>query len=228
MSRKTKLFEIVTIFPETVTPYLNASILGRAQNAGLIKIQAHDLRDWSLDRHRKVDDTPYGGGPGMVMGVGAFDRAASELVGNVRNRKKTRVVLTSASGKLFTQKEAKRLAKYDHLIFLCGRYEGVDERVANFVADEELSIGGYVLTGGELPAMVMVDAIARVVPGVIEKESLSRESHCKEGYKEFPQYTRPAVYNPFQTKKRRGRSQSAWKVPLVLLSGDHKKIEDWR
>ena len=112
---------------------------------------------------------------------------------------------------MFTQKEAKRLAKYDHLIFLCGRYEGVDERVANFVADEELSIGGYVLTGGELPAMVMVDAIARVVPGVIEKESLSRESHCKEGYKEFPQYTRPAVYNPFQTKKRRGRSQSAWK-----------------
>ena len=125
------------------------------------------------------------------------------------------MILTSASGKTFTQADAKRLAKYDQLIFLCGRYEGVDHRVEEHVADEAFSIGNYVLTGGELPALVMIDAIARMVPGVIEKESLERESHSEEGYREHPQYTKPPVY-----KK--------WRVPDVLLSGDHKKIEEWR
>ncbi|MBI5793748.1 tRNA (guanosine(37)-N1)-methyltransferase TrmD [Candidatus Uhrbacteria bacterium] len=207
---KKKQFDVITIFPEVVLPYVQASILGRAQKAKLIEIRAHQLRDFATDKHHKVDDTPYGGGPGMVMKVEVFERAVQAVKGV-----KARVVLTSASGKIFTQTDAKRLAKYDQLIFLCGRYEGVDQRVEDHVADEALSIGDYVLTGGELPAMVMIDAIARLIPGVIEKESLVRESHSDEGYREHPQYTKPPVY-----KK--------WKVPEVLLSGDHKKIEEWR
>ncbi len=214
---KMKQFEVITLFPEVVEPYVQASILGRAQKAKRIEVRAHQLRDWSVDKHHKVDDTPYGGGPGMVMKVDVFESAVRMVAAgfSLRRKKKTRVILTSASGKTFTQADARRLAKYDQLIFLCGRYEGVDQRVEDHVADEALSIGQYVLTGGELPALVMIDAIARLVPGVIEKESLTRESHSEEGYREHPQYTKPPVY-----KK--------WKVPEVLLSGDHKKIEEWR
>jgi len=215
LMKKKKQFDVITIFPEVVEPYVQASILGRAQKAKLIEIHAHQLRDWAEDKHHKVDDTPYGGGPGMVMKVEVFEKAVKAVEGVKVGRKKVRVILTSASGKTFTQADAKRLAKYDQLIFLCGRYEGVDHRVEEYVADEALSIGNYVLTGGELPALVMIDAIARMVPGVIEKESLARESHSEEGYREHPQYTKPPVY-----KK--------WKVPEVLLSGDHKKIEEWR
>jgi tRNA (guanine37-N1)-methyltransferase len=234
--KKIRRFDILTIFPETVTPYVQASILGRAQEAGLIEVKTHDLRVWSTDKHHKVDDTPYGGGPGMVMKVEPFERAVRELKGGgVRGegrgrreevRGKTRVILTSASGETFTQKDAKRLEKYDHLIFLCGRYEGVDHRVEEYVADEAFSIGEYVLTGGELPAMVMIDAIARLVPGVIEKDSLARESHSKKGYREHPQYTKPAVYSPGASG--RGKTIAQWEIPDVLLSGDHKKIEEWR
>ncbi|MFH1252993.1 MAG: tRNA (guanosine(37)-N1)-methyltransferase TrmD [Candidatus Uhrbacteria bacterium] len=217
--QKLRQFEVLTIFPEIITPYAEASILGRAQKAGLIKIQAHNLRDWSADKHHRVDDTPYGGGAGMVMGVEAFDRAVHALTPNPSPRgrgEKVRVVLTSASGKQFTQKDAKRLAKYDRVIFLCGRYEGVDARVEEHLVDESFSIGDYVLTGGELPALVMIDAIARNVPGVLgSKESLTEESHTEVGVLEYPQYTKPEVY-----KK--------WQVPEVLLSGDHKKIAEWR
>lgn len=213
MSKKIRQFDVLTLFPETIKPYAEASILGRAQKTGLIEVRIHQLREWSTDKHHKVDDTPYGGGPGMVMKVDVFEKAvkAIQAVKGV----KARVILTSASGKTFTQADAKRLAKYDQLIFLCGRYEGVDHRVEEHIADEAFSIGNYVLTGGELPALVMIDAIARLVPGVIEKDSLMRESHGQEGYREHPQYTKPPVY-----KK--------WKVPEVLLSGDHKKIEEWR
>lgn len=209
-----KRFDIITIFPEVIAPYAEASILGRAQNKKLLKIKAHDLREWSSDKkHRKVDDTPYGGGPGMVMKVEPFEKAVKAVK---KRGKKTRVILTSASGKMFTQKDAKRLAKYDQLIFLCGRYEGVDARVEEHVADESFSIGEYVLTGGELPALVMADAVARHVPGVLgAKESLETESYGKEGTLEYPQYTKPEAY-----KK--------WKVPEVLLSGNHKNIEAWR
>jgi len=210
MSEK-KQFEIVTIFPETVSPYIEASILGRAQKDDLIQIQAHDLRNWTQDKHRTVDDTPYGGGAGMVMKVEPFDKAVEDL----RGKGTARVIVTSASGKTFTQEDAKRLAKYDQLIFLCGRYEGIDHRVQEHIADEALSIGNYVLTGGELPALVMTDAIARLVPGVIEAESLEQESHDQQGYLEYPQYTKPSTYKD-------------WEVPEVLLSGDHKKIHDWR
>lgn len=210
---KLRRFDVITIFPETIVPYANASILGRAQKGKLIKVTAHNLRDWSTDKHHKVDDTPYGGGPGMVMKVDVIEKG----VKGVKGRKgKVRVIVTSASGKQFTQKDAKRLAKYDQVIFVCGRYEGIDARVEDHVADEAFSIGPYVLTGGELPALVMIDAITRHVPGVLgKKESLAEESHGDEGLLEYPQYTKPETY-----KK--------WTVPEVLLSGDHGKIEAWR
>lgn len=212
---KKRQFDVLTIFPEAVMPYVEASILGRAQKKKLLKITVHNLRDWSKDRHQKVDDTPYGGGPGMLMKVEPFDLGVKALK-KKQKAKKVRVILTAASGKLFTQKDARRLAKNDQLIFLCGRYEGVDHRVEEHVVDESFSIGGYVLTGGELPALVMIDAIARMIPGVLgSKESLESESHDEEGALEYPQYTKPEVY-----KK--------WNVPEVLLSGDHKKIEEWR
>ncbi len=212
---KKKQFDVVTIFPEVVGPYVGASILGRAQKAKLIVVKAHNLRDYTADKHHKVDDTPYGGGAGMVMKVEPFEEAVKKVRARGGGRKRTRVIVTAASGKTFIQEDAKRLAKYDQLIFLCGRYEGIDHRVTEHIADEALSIGDYVLTGGELPAMVMIDAIARMVPGVIEKESLASESHTQEGFLEYPQYTKPEDY-------------MGWKVPEILLSGDHKKIEEWR
>lgn len=211
-------FDLLTIFPEVVTPYMQASILGRAEKKKLLRIRAHDVRDWTRDPHRKVDDTPYGGGAGMVMRVEPFDRAVKVLTQAAKKAgvKKTRVILTSASGKPFTQKDAKRLARYEHLIFLCGRYEGVDQRVEDVLADESFSIGPYVLTGGELPALVMLDAIARHVPGVLGSgDSLKEESHEQEGVLEYPQYTKPERY---------GRLR----VPAVLLSGNHKEIAAWR
>lgn len=216
-------FDVITIFPETVEPYVEASILGRAQKKNLIKIGAHNLRDWAKDKHRKVDDTPYGGGAGMVMKVEPFDLAVRKVK---KKNKKVRVIMTAASGTMFTQKDAKRLAKYDQLIFLCGRYEGIDARVERYIADESLSIGPYVLTGGELPSMVMIDSVARMVPGVISEESLRDESHTEEGSLEYPQYTKPAVYKMKDTKLKKGYRET--KVPDVLLSGDHKKIDEWR
>ncbi len=232
---KLRRFDILTIFPEMIAGYASASILGRAQKDGKIKIEAHNLRDWTTDKHHKTDDTPYGGGAGMVMKAAPFDLAVEEIRGDAdgfnksrrhpeasrpkeprRISKNVRVIMTAASGTPFTQADAKRLAKYDQLIFLCGRYEGIDERVREHVADETFSIGNYVLTGGELPALVMIDAIARHVPGVLgAKESLMEESHDEEGWLEYPQYTKPEEYK-------------GWKVPEVLLSGNHNLIEEWR
>lgn len=216
-----KYFDIITIFPGMIDSYANESILGRAQKAKKISINAHDLRSYTKDKHGKVDDKPYGGGPGMVMTIQPFDSA----VRKVRKRtKKTRVIMTAASGKRFTQNDAKRLAKYDQLIFLCGRYEGIDARVEKHVADEVLSIGDFVLTGGELPALVMTDAIARNVEGVLgDPESLAEESHTEEGMLEYPQYTKPEAY-----KFRKGLRSKTLDVPKILLSGHHKKIEEWR
>ena len=207
-----KRFEIITLFPEACAPYAQSSILGRAQKNKLIKISTHQLRDFSTSRHQKVDDSPYGGGPGMVMAVEPFDHAIKKI----KRGKKSRVIITSASGKRFNQSDARRLAKYNQLIFLCGRYEGIDARVEEHLADEALSIGDFVLTGGELPALTMIDAVARMIPGVLGKvDSLNQESHNEEGVLEYPQYTKPEVY-----KK--------WRVPEILLSGDHKKIDAWR
>lgn len=214
-----KRYDILTIFPETITPYSEASILGRAQKEKLIRIEAHDIRAFSKDKHGKVDDTPYGGGPGMVMTVQPIADAVRKF-----KKKGTHVIITSASGKRFTQEDAVRLAKYGHLIFICGRYEGIDQRVEDAIADEALSIGDFVLTGGELPALVMCDAIARQIPGVLgAKESLDAESHTEAGVLEYPQYTKPETYT-----LKIGRKKKDLHVPPVLLSGNHKEIEAWR
>lgn len=228
-----KKFHIVTIFPEVIEPYAKASILGRAQKNKLIAIQAYDLRKYSTDKHRKVDDTPYGGGAGMVMTVQPIDAAVKAIkkrIGGVLGRiglgkkRNVRVIMTAASGKRFTQNDAKRLAEYDDLIFICGRYEGVDHRVEEVIADESLSIGDFVLTGGELPALAMTDAISRLVPGVLgNAATLAEESHGEEGFLEYPQYTKPEVYS-----YKEGRSVQEMAVPSVLLSGDHAKIVAWR
>lgn len=214
--------DIVTIFPEMFSGYLNESMLKRAQQKKLVSFFIHDLRRWAPDKHRKVDDKPFGGGPGMVMKVEPFYDAIKSLApthfsplhsrGETRRGVHTRVILTSAKGRQFTAADAKRLARYKHLIILCGRYEGVDERVAKHLADEELSIGPYVLTGGELAAMVIVDAVSRHVPGVLGRKESLEESRAGIG---VPAYTRPPTFK-------------GWKVPAVLLSGNHKKIEEWR
>jgi len=210
-------FEIITIFPEIFGSYFSESIIKRAQKAGLVGIGIHNLRDWTTDKHKTVDDTPYGGGAGMVLKIEPIWRCVQSLKSKIKNQKsKCRIILFSAKGKKYTQKDARRLAKYDNLILICGRYEGVDERVAKYIADEEISIGDYVLTGGEIPAMILVDSISRLIPGVLgNKESTKEESHMSEGYLEFPQYTKPEVFNK-------------WKTPKILLSGNHKEIENWR
>jgi len=213
MKKKTIQFDFISIFPDVFKPYFEVGILGKAIKKKLITIKAHDLRKWSKDKHKSVDDRPYGGGPGMVMMVEPFDRAVKAVK---QKNKKVRVILLAAKGKKFTQKDVFRLKAYDQLIFLCGRYEGVDERVAKIVADEEMSVGDYILTGGELPAMTIADAISRHIPGVLGKEaSLDEESFGKAMMKEYPQYTRPEEY--------KGK-----KVPKVLLGGNHAEIGKWR
>lgn len=220
--------DIITIFPELVDPYLKGSILGRGQKAGLLELKSHQLRDWTEDKHKTVDDKPFGGGPGMVMKVQPFHAALVDLGlrkkdgSSTAKAKKARVIITSAKGKLFTQEDAKRLSSYDQLVFLCGRYEGIDQRVIDHLCDEELRIGDYVLTGGELAAMTMTDAAARLREGVLgDYASLDVESHTVTGIGEEPQYTRPESY------KIKGM-KTAWDVPEVLLSGNHAHIEKWK
>ncbi|MBU4082578.1 tRNA (guanosine(37)-N1)-methyltransferase TrmD [Patescibacteria group bacterium] len=213
-------FDIITIFPDVFEPYFNESIIKRARAKKLVQIKIYNLRNYTNDRHRTVDDRPYGGGAGMVFMVAPILKAVAALKKKFSGKKlKTKIVLLSAKGKKFDQKMAKKFSKLDNLILISGRYEGVDERVAKYIADEEISIGDYVLTGGELPAMIVVDAVVRLIPGVITEDSLKRESFFKEKYIEHPHYTRPEEII-INGKKR--------KVPKVLLSGDHKKIEEWR
>ncbi len=211
--------DIITLFPEIVETYATMSILGRAQRAGVVTFYAHDLRSYANDKHHTVDDTPYGGGAGMVLKVAPIDRAVQDvrsLCNCEEEDKKSRVIVLSAKGKRYTQRDAERLRQYKQLILICGRYEGVDERVAEYIADEELSIGDYVLTGGELGALVIADSVARLVPGVLGNDtSAVYESHVTDGYMEHPHYTKPAVYK-------------GWAVPPVLLSGDHDAIAQWR
>lgn len=224
-------FDIITIFPEIFDSYFNASIIKRAQIKKIIEINIHNLRNWATDRHQSVDDSPYGGGKGMIFMVEPIFKAIKALKKNNKNNKKCRVILFSAKGKRLTQSRVKNLSRYEQLILICPRYEGVDERVAKYIADEEVSIGEYVLTGGELPAMILVDAISRLVPGVIKKESLLEESFSfisksstsgRESLGEYPQYTRPEIFYPEKDKK------VSWRVPKVLVSGNHKKIQDWK
>lgn len=213
-------FDIITIFPEVFKPYFDESILGRAQKKKLVKINIYNLRDYTTDRHKSVDDRPYGGGFGMVLMVKPILKAVKDISKKSKiQSSKSKIILLSAKGKKFNQKMARQFSRLDQLIIISGRYEGVDERVAQYVADEEVSIGDYILTGGELPAMIIVDAVTRLIPGVIEQGSLKEESFSKEDYLEYPQYTRPEKII-IDGKKR--------KVPPVLLSGDHKKIEEWR
>ena len=209
--------DIITIFPNIFDSFLKESLLARAQKKKLIKINLHNLRKWTDDNHKTVDGRPYGGGAGMVLKFEPIYKA----VKSVKAKKgKTRVVLLSAKGKTFDQKKAQQLTKYDQVVFICGRYEGVDERVAKHVADEEISIGNYVLFGGEIPSMVIMEAVSRLLPGVVAKEeSIKNESFTKGIIREHPHYTRPEVF-VLNGKKL--------KVPPVLLSGNHKDIEEWR
>lgn len=215
-------FDIITIFPEIFDSYLEASLIDRAQRKELIEVKIHDLRDWANDPHHTVDDRPYGGGIGMVMKVGPIYRAVKEIkeMRNVKEEERE-VVLFTPRGKTFDQTTAHSFSKVGHLIMICGRYEGVDERVAQHIADIELSIGDYVLMGGELPAMVVLESTARLIPGVLGKPQLLDERVTEEkGFIEYPQYTRPEVFEPQKSVE--------WKVPSVLLSGHHQKIRDWR
>lgn len=209
-------FDIVTIFPEIFESYLNESIIKRAQKEQLIKIKVHNLRDFTGDIHQTVDDRPFGGGRGMVMKVEPIYKAVKAIKGP-----KAKVLLFSPRGKKFNQKKAFEFSKLDQLIMICGRYEGIDERVAEYIADETISIGDYVLMGGEIAAVVVIESVARLIPGVIGKLELLKERLSKEkGFIVYPQYTRPESFSP---KKR-----VEWKVPEVLLSGNHKRIKEWR
>lgn len=219
-------FDIITIFPEAFASYFGSSLLKRAQANKAVLIRFHNPRDFTKDNHKTVDDKPYGGGPGMLMKFEPINRCLQSVLGRSRKTKqKTRVIVLSAKGKTLTQKKVRQLAGYQRLVLICGRYEGIDERVARYLADEELSIGNYVLTGGEVPAMVVVDAISRYVPGVLGKSvSADDESFSSEGVTEYPQYTRPEAVI---IKTKSGKKKSL-KVPKILLSGNHKKINAWR
>jgi tRNA (guanine37-N1)-methyltransferase len=212
-------FDIVTIFPAMIEQALTAGIVGRAIERGTVVVQVHDLRAFTTDRHRVVDDVPYGGGPGMVLKPEPIFRALDAIAG--AGRPAATVVLTSPQGTRFTQEVAQRLRSAERLVLLCGRYEGVDERVQARV-DEEISIGDYVLSGGELPALVIVDSVARLVPGVVGHEQSVAGDSFSRGLLNFPQYTRPQEL----TISRVGAA--ALKVPDVLLSGNHAEIRRWR
>jgi tRNA (guanine37-N1)-methyltransferase len=201
--------DFVTLFPDMFAPVMDASILGRAREKGLLEWGCVNPRDFSTDKHHKVDDRPFGGGPGMVMMVEPLEKAVNSV-----KHKDTKVIFMSPQGEKLTDRKASQLAENKHLVFVCGRYEGVDERALDLF-DEELSIGDYVLTGGELPAMVVADAVARKLPGVLKKEDAVESESFVSGLLDFPQYTRPRVW--------RGQE-----VPEILFSGDHKKIADWR
>jgi len=218
-------FDIITIFPRIFDSFLKESFIKRAQEKGLMKIRIHNLRKWTKDRHKTIDDRPYGGGLGMVLKVEPIFRCVHQVLGRrykvLDKRPKTLIVLFTPRGKRFNQKIAYKLSKLNQLILICGRYEGVDERVAKYIADLELSIGEYDLMGGELPAQVLIETVARLIPGVLGKKQFLKERITKEkGFIEYPQYTRPEFFSP-----KRG---VFWRVPKVLLSGNHQKIEEWR
>lgn len=207
--------DVITIFPALFDPFLRESFPGRALRRGLVRVEVHDLRDWTHDRHRSVDDTPYGGGPGMVMKPEPLVEAIEALAGGKTESREARVVALSPQGRRLDQKGLEELARERHLVLVCGRYEGVDQRAIDVAVDDEVSIGDYVLSGGEVPAMVIIEGIVRLVPGVLgNPESICSESF-REALLEGPQYTRPPEF--------RGH-----RVPDVLVSGDHAAIARWR
>lgn len=208
--------DILTLFPKMFEGVMSESILGRAIKKGLIEVKIHDLRQWAWNSYGAVDDKPFGGGVGMLLRVDVIDKAL-RAIDSGHKILDSRTILTSARGKKFDQAKAEEWSKLERLIFICGRYEGVDQRVAENLVDEEISIGDYVLTGGELPTMCMIDATARLISGVLGKDESSQEESFSgpERKIEYPQYTRPQEYQ-------------GWKVPEELLSGDPKKIADWK
>jgi tRNA (guanine37-N1)-methyltransferase len=218
--------DILTLFPEMFRGPFDESIIKRARDKGLIKINIHQLRDWATDKHKTVDDRPFGGGVGMVLKVEPVFKALQALNPNFEfliskktpksNVPKIKTLLLTPQGKRFDQEKARELSKLKHIILVCGRYEGFDERIREHLVDEEISIGDYVMTGGELPAMVVTETVARLVPGVLEKgEATAKESFSDGNNIEYPQYTRPEDFN-------------GWRVPEILLSGNHAQIEKWR
>ncbi len=214
-------FQLLTIFPNIFNSYLRESILKRAQTKKIIKFKIHNLRNWTSDKHRTVDDTPYGGGAGMLMKIEPLYQALQDI--KKLNQKikpnKKKIILLSASGEKWTQSLAKKFSKLEEIILICGRYEGVDARLKKFI-DKEISIGDYVLTGGELPALIIIDSITRLLPGVLgNAASINEESHSQVGLLEYPQYTRPKIFKAAGHK---------YAVPKILLSGNHQKIREWK
>ena len=208
--------DVVTIFPRMFEPVLGESIIKKAQEKKVVEINIVDLRLFSKDKHRKVDDKPFGGGPGMVMGPEPFFEAVNYIRRKTKDhRLKTRTILLSPRGKKLDQALALKLSKYEHVVLLCGHYEGIDERVSEHLVDEEISIGDFVLTGGELPAMVVIDSVVRLLPGSLGDENSCKDESFSGDTLEYPHYTRPADYK-------------GMKVPDVLLSGNHEKIKEWR
>lgn len=208
-------FHILTLFPDMVLQGLHTSILGRAAERGDIAIEAVNIRDYTTDKHGKVDDYTYGGGAGMLMQAQPVYDAWKSAIDRIGQDKKCRVIYVTPQGRTFHQEMARELAREEELIFLCGHYEGIDERVLEEIVTDEISLGDYVLTGGELAAMVMVDAIARLVPGVLHNDESAQTESFSDGLLEYPQYSRPEIWH----EKR---------VPEVLLSGDHAKVDAWR
>jgi len=213
---KTKMqIDVITIFPQMLERIIKESILKRAQQKNIVKINIHNLRDFALDKHSIVDDYSYGGGAGMVLKPEPIFRAVEKIVSNRKGKRKVRIILLTPQGQTFNQAKAKELSQEEHLLFICGHYEGVDERVKESLITEEISIGDYVLTGGELPAMVIIDSLVRILPGVLNKRESFENDSFYQGLLDYPHYTRP--------RRVRGKS-----VPALLLSGNHSQIRKWR
>ncbi len=207
-------FDIMTLFPELINSVLGESIIGRAQKSGIISVYAHNIRDYSTNKHRKVDDTPYGGGKGMLMATQPIYDCFRDI-SKQRGDGKSKTLYMSPRGRIFDHSVAKELVQYDNLTIICGHYEGIDQRIIDEIVDEEISIGDYVLTGGELPACIIVDAVSRLIDGVLSDEICHEDESIASGLLEYPQYTRPPVFN--------GKE-----VPEILLSGHHANIDKWR
>ena len=205
-------FDVLSIFPEMLISPLSFSLLKKAQEKGLVEVFLHDIRDWAEDKHKMTDDAPYGSGCGMVMKVEPVERALTAIK---NPEKEALVVLMTPQGETLDQEIAKELAEKEQVIIICGRYEGVDERIREHLTDREISIGDYILTGGELSALVLIDAVSRFIPGVLGNSESTLSESFSHGFLEYPQYTRPAEYK-------------GWKVPEVLVSGNHAEIERWR
>jgi len=234
-------FDIITIFPNIFDSYLEESLIKKSQKKSLLNISVHDLRKWSEDKRKIVDDRPFGGGLGMVMKIEPLMKAISDL----KKNRNSEVIIFSPRGKKFNQNMAYELSNLDQIIILAGRYEGIDERISKYVADREISIGDYVLMGGEIPAMVILESVSRLIPSVVGKESFLKEriknKNKKKGFLEYPNYTRPPIFEPgkflqeikkeelvLKGKKIKKTSKIKWTVPDILISGNHKKIEEWR